>query len=425
MTSVKELRTKQEQLASEARSILDQITPDLDAGRAAELNEQADKAFAAFDQIEARVERETRAAEMAARLSAPDGRRPVGEARGVSAGEQRGETVETAFRSYLLHGKSGLTNEQRSLLMPAQVEGRAMSVGTASAGGYTVPTTLSGEIVKSMKAWGPMLDPGVTRELTTERGETISWPTMDDTASVATIIGENTEVDPTPSTGNAPGDLAFGAKSLKAFKYTTGLIRVSAELAQDNIVNLESVIRDAMAERLGRGVNAHLTVGGGTTAPWGIATRSTLGRTAPDVSTVPTVTFDDLIELQHSVDPAYRADPSCAFMFNDGTLKALRKIKDLEGNYIWQPANAAVGAPSSILGHRYVVNQAMGGILAATRSVIFGAMNRYIVRRVRGLSIVRLDERYAEFGQIAFIGFARFDGDLMDTAGVKHIVQET
>jgi HK97 family phage major capsid protein len=420
MSTITELRQKQEKLAADARAILDQITPDIDEARSAELNEQSDKAFAEFDKLEERVQREERAAEMAARLNAPDPRRPLGsDATADTRSIADDITAEDAFRSYLVHGVNGMPPEHRARLVRARDENRAQSIGTPSAGGYTVPTTLEAEIVESLKAWGPMLDPGVTRELATNMGETINWPTMDDTASVATVIGENTEVNPGT---NAPGDLAFGQKSLGAFKYTTGLIKVPLELAQDNVVNLEQVIRDAMAQRLGRGVNAHLTTGGGTTVPWGIVTRSTEGyENALDTGAAALV-LDDMIELEHSVDPAYRLDPSCAWMFNDSTLKRLRKIKDTEGNYIWQPAAAIAGQPATILGYRYAVNQAAASVTFDAKPVIFGAMSRYIVRRVRELSIVRLDERYAEFGQIAFIGFARFDGELMDTGAVKHLL---
>lgn len=422
MTTIREIRERQERLAAEARSVLDSITPDLDTGRQAELNEKADGIFAEFDRLEERAQREERAAEMAARLNEPDPRRPVGDARSVSTRPQTGETVEAVFRSYLLHGDNRLTTEQRSLLMPSRLEDRAQSVGTPSAGGYTVPVTLANELIVSLKDYSPMLDPGVTREIVTERGERINWPTTDDTASVATIIGESGEVQPG---SNAPGDLTFGQKYIGAFKYTSGLIKVSMELAQDSVLNMEAEIRRAFAERIGRGVGAHLTTGVGTTQPWGIVTRSTEGiEVALDSGNAANVDFDDLMELEHAVDPAYRRDPSAMWMFNDKTLKRLRKIKDLEGNYIWQPAQFTTGAPATISGYRYAVNQAMADVGIQERSVVFGAMNRYVVRRVRELAILRLAERYAEFGQIAFVGFARFDGELIDTAAVKHLIHE-
>ena len=123
-----------------------------------------------------------------------------------------------------------------------------------------------------------------------------------------------------------------------------------------------------------------------------------------------------------SIDPAYRTDPSVGFMFNDKTLKALRKLKDGDGNYIWQAANVQTGAPNSLLGYRYNINQACADVGTSAKSILFGAMNRYIVRRVREFAVKRLVERYADYDQVGFIGFARYDGDLMDTAAVKYYI---
>lgn len=407
---VKELREKQLVLVETAKSKLTELDAEnISEARQAEIEIEHDKIMAEYDRLEARASREQELEVRQAAMYAPDERRPVGEAR--KAAPQRGVTPEAAFRSWLVSGVNGLNAEQRNML----IESRAQSVGTNSAGGFTVPTGFANELVKSLKAWGPMLDPGVTRQLVTANGETVNWATNDDTSTVAAVIGENTEV-------TTPGELTFGQKQLKAFKYTTGLIKVSLELAQDSAFNMEQVIRDAMAERLGRGVNAHLTTGGGTSVPFGIVTRSAEGFENQLVSDVPAITLDDMIELFHSVDPAYRMDPSAAWMFNDATLKTLRKVKDLEGNYIWQPASVAGDVPATILGKPYVVNQAMESVAFDAKPVVFGAMNRYIVRRVNEFALARLDERYAEFGQIGFIGFARFDGELMDTAAVKHLV---
>ena len=418
MNTVKEIRDRQLSLTEEARKKLNEITDDTSEARQAEIEIEYDRIMADYDKLEARAVREEALEQRQAALYAPDERRPVGEARSLSTLAKRTITPETAFRSYLLNGTQGITAEERNML----IESRAQSL-TNSAGGFTVPVGFANELVKSLKMWGPMLDPGVTRELVTASGNTLHFPTNDDTASVATIIGENVEVNPGT---NAPGDLVFGQKSLGAFKYNTGMIKVSMELAQDSAFNMEAVIRDAMAERLGRGVNAHLTTGAGTTVPWGIVTRSVEGHepalSVAGTSGVPVLRFDDMIDLFHSVDPSYRSDPSAAWMFNDATLKVLRKIKDDEDNYIWQPASVAGDVPATILGKRYVINQAMPSLAFDAKPVIFGAMNRYIVRRVAEFSVARLSERFAEFGQLAFIGFARFDGELLDTAAVKHIV---
>ena len=133
--------------------------------------------------------------------------------------------------------------------------------------------------------------------------------------------------------------------------------------------------------------------------------------------------FDEIIDLFHSVDPAYRASPSCRFMFNDSTLSAIRKLKDGDGNYLWQAADGRAGEPAAILGRGYVINQAMDSIATAKKTVLFGDMNKYVVRRVRDFTLLRLAERYAEYYQVGFLAFNRLDGELLDTAAVKHLVQ--
>ena len=300
-----------------------------------------------------------------------------------------------------------MTAEERKLLR----EMRAQSTADAQ-GGYTIPQGFMAELILSLKAWGPMLDPGVTRQVATATGNQIDWPTMNDTNNMAYRLGENA-----PTTG-ADGDLAFGNKQLDAYKYASGPILVSSELMQDLAFDIEAIIRAAMAERFGRKLNIDLTVGDGVGDPNGILTASAQGFVAAAAAAI---TFDELIELEHAIDPAYRSDPSCRWMFHDTTLKQLRKIKDLEGNYIWQPADVRSGAPATLLDHPYVINQAMAVAGATDRSVLFGAMNRYIVRRVQEMAIRRLDERYVEFDQIGFLGFARFDGELLDNAAVKHL----
>lgn len=409
MSIVAELRAKQETLVAEARTALGEIKDDTTEDRAAELEQQHDRAMAEFDKLEARIAREEKLAEREAEMNAADDRRPNGEDRALRGGKKDERTDEEryadVFDRFVRRGMGELNAEERSALRSR--EDRAQSVGTPSAGGYLVPTQFQAELIKSLKAWGPMLDPGVTRMLTTATGAALTFPTMNDTANTGALIAENTQV--------SLAEVAFGTKTIDAFKYTSGVVLVSDELLQDAVLDVEAIIRDAMAERIGRIANTHLTTGDGSSKPNGIVTAATAVEGSDDV----TVTFDDLIDLEHSVDPAYRADPSCAWMFNDGTLKSLRKIKDLEGNYIWQPANAQSGAPAMILGYKYNINQAMASIAASAKPVLFGALNKYIVRNVKEFAIKRLVERYADYGQVGFIGFTRFDGELLDADAVK------
>jgi HK97 family phage major capsid protein len=415
--AVKELREKQAKLVADARAKLEEIKDDTPEARAKEIEAEYDKLMAEHDRIEERVKREEQLADREAKINEPDPRRPKGEDReeNRAADLPSEEERQKAFNSYLRFGANGMTPEERQVLRrfrTTEYEQRAQSTSD-SAGGYTIPQGFMAELIKSLKAWGPMLDPGVTREIITTQGNQIEIPTMNDTSNQGYRLGENTEM-----TGS-DGDLAFGQKLLDAYKYASGPIKVSSELLQDSAFNVEQIVREAMAERIGRKVNLDLTTGDGSGDPNGIVTASTKGF---DATSADAITFDDLIELQHSVDPAYRSDPSVRWMFNDTTLKKLRKLKDQELRYIWQPADVRTGAPAVILDHPYVINQAMANVADSQKSVLFGAFNRYIVRRVREFAVKRLVERYAEFDQVAFIGFARYDGEMVDTAAVKHLL---
>ncbi|RVQ20397.1 phage major capsid protein [Sinorhizobium meliloti] len=407
MSKITELREKQQKLVADARALLADIKDDTAEVRVAELESQHDAAMAEYDRLEARIKREEVLEARERDLNAADDRRPNGEDRSVQGGRQENadEARAAAFRSYLRHGLEDMPAEERKIVR----EMRAQAVGTDSKGGYLVPEGFMAELVKSLKAWGPMLDPGVTRVLTTTAGNSIPWPTMDDTSNEGSLIGENTQVTET--------EVAFGTKTLEAYKYTSGVVLVSAELLQDSAIDVEGTVRSAMAERIGRIGNRHLTVGTGSSQPNGIVTAATA---VTGVAAAAALTFDDMIELFHAVDPAYRDDPSVRFMFNDGTLKSLRKIKDtVTGNYIWQPADVRTGAPATILDKPYSINQAMAAIGASNKSVAFGAFNRYVVRMVREFAIRRLVERYADYDQTGFIGFTRLDGELLDAGAVK------
>lgn len=410
--AISELRAKQAKLVADARALREEITDETAEARVAEIDAGHDAAMAEYDRIEARIKREEALEAREAEINAADDRRPTGEDRAVKPGQvaQRSdeELASDAFGIFVRGGRGALTSEQRALL--TQYEERAQSVGTNTAGGYLAPGEFQSELVKSLKMWGPMLDPGVTRVISTASGVAFTWPTFDDTANEGELIAENTQASTT--------EVAFGTRTLDAFKYTSKVVLVSDELLQDSTMDVETIIRDAMSERIGRVGNRHLTTGDGANKPRGLMTAA--GTQAAAGASA--ITFDDLINLEHAVDPAYRSDPSVGWQFNDGTLKALRKLKDLEGNYIWQPADAKTGAPSTILNYRYAINQAVADIGTTNRSVAFGAMNRYIVRLVKEFALKRLVERYADYGQVGFIGFTRLDGDLMDTGAVKALL---
>jgi len=204
---------------------------------------------------------------------------------------------------------------------------------------------------------------------------------------------------------------------LSAYAFDSEWVRWSAELNADSIFNMESLLGELLGSRLGRIANSKLTTGSGSSDVEGIVTNSALGKTAVGTAAI---TADEIIDLIHSVDPAYRSSPNSAIMMNDSTLAAVRKLKDGDGNYLWQMGNYQAGVPQAILGYPVVVNQAMDSLATAKKVMLFGDMSKFYVRKVGGPSLYVARERFApDFG---LLGFVRFDGVLVNTAAIKHLI---
>lgn len=410
-----ELRERQARLVANARAKLDEITDDTSEARAKEIETEYDRMMAEYDQLDARIKREEKLVEAEERMNAGDPRRPRGEDR--EARQEQAPEYKDVFNKAIRFGAAALTAEERNVLLAHRQElpqeMRAQSTGTDSAGGYTVPEGFSGELDRAIAAWGPMWDANIVRELVTSSGNPLPWPTVDDTTKTGRIKAENAAV-----TDDGSDDVVFGQKQLDAYVYDTGMVRIPIELLQDSAFDMEALLNDLFGERLGRTANQVLTVGTGTNQPNGIVTASGVGKTAASATAIDP---DELIDLVHSVDPAYRASPKCRWQFNDNTLAAIRKLKDGNGNYLWQMGDVRTGEPSTILGFGYSVNQAMPDIAAGAKPIIFGDHSRYVVRKVRGFSVLTLRERYAENFQIGMVGFKRFDGELLNNNAVKHL----
>lgn len=415
MDKILEMREKMAKLATDARAELDKVTDKTDESQVKELEARFDSIMAEHDKIGQAVEREERLKQ--AEKQSIESRRPISKEEAKAEAESRQKTPEykEVFEKQLRYGVSALDQEERGVLMSGRSETRAQTTGTDSSGGYTVPEGFSGEIDKAMAAWGPMWDGGITRELITTSGNPLPWPTVDDTAKTGRIKAENASVD-----DDGTDDVVFGEKVLNAYIYDTGMVRVPIELLQDSAFNIEGLMTELFAERLGRLANQVLTTGTGSSQPNGVVTASSLGKTAAAVAAL---TADELIDLFHSVDPAYRQSPNCRWMFNDTTLAAIRKLKDGQGNYLWQMGDVRTGEPDLFLGRGYSVNQAMASLGASAKTVLFGDFSKFVVRKVRNFEVMTLRERYAENFQIGMVGFKRFDSELINTAAVKHLIQ--
>lgn len=284
---------------------------------------------------------------------------------------------------------------------------RAQTSTTGAGGGFVVPEDFRTELEVALLAFGGMRE--VASVVRTASGADLPWPTVSDVNEEGEIISENTVQN--------EGDITFGQRTLKAHKYSSKIIRVPVELIQDSAVNIASEVGARLGERIGRITNRHFTAGTGVGEPEGVVTGASLGLTATGTDAV---TYEELVDLQHSVNSAYRGNAT--FMFSDSTLRELKKLRDTDGSLIWQ-AGLAVREPDTILGHRYVVNDHMASMGVGAKSIVFGAMSKYKVRDVQDVVLVRLDERFAEFGQVAFLAFSRHDGLLLDagTNPVKYL----
>lgn len=331
--------------------------------------------------------------------------------RGGKGDADQEQRYARAFDTFLRFGMEGLESDERKMVRAAwrtDSEARAQSTVT-TAGGYLVPEGYRNKLIERMKDFGAVQ--AVAEVLQTDSGNPLPWPTNDDTGNVGALLAENTQ--------DSEQDLTLGTAQLGAYKYTSKITRVSIELLQDSAVDLDRLIPRKHGERIGRILNQHFTTGTGTNQPQGIVTGATSGVTAAAVAAI---TGDELISLQHSVDPAYRNARS-RFMLSDTALMAVRKLKDGNNAYLWQPSVQA-GVPSTLLGAGYVINQDMAVPAAAVKSVLYGDFEAgYVVRIVRGIQAIRLTERYADFFQVGFVSFCRADGRTQDANAYKALTQ--
>ncbi|WP_159702465.1 phage major capsid protein [Arthrobacter sp. 18067] len=322
-------------------------------------------------------------------------------------GEQRtsADSAEVLLRK-VLNGRSGSwdyapTHEERQ-------EVRALVKGTASAGGVTVPTTFYGQLMEHAIDTSAILSAGATILYTTS-GEEISVP-VTVSAPTGAQVGEGQTI-PT-------SEPVLGKRSLFAYKYGD-LLQISKELADDSAFDLEGFIARQAGRAIGNAFGAKLVAGTGTNEPTGLITSTTLGKTgAAAIGGAPT--WDDLIDLFYSVIGPYRNSPAAGWLIKDGTAAALRKIKDLEGRYIWQPSVIA-GQPDLIEGKPVFTDPNMPSIGAGNKSIAFGDMSAYFARIVNGVRFERSDDFAFDKDLITYRAIIRGDGLLVDQTGaVKH-----
>jgi HK97 family phage major capsid protein len=342
--------------------------------------------------------------------------------------ERNKDPYAKAFSQFLRGGMESLDVDGRELLRAKFQTGgiqNAQSGTTGSQGGYIIPQGFANQLEEAKK-WFGGIDAGFVGRFRTESGNPFPWPTINDTSNMGHIIGQNVQVEET--------DFVFGQTTFNAYIFTSDIVLIPLALMQDSFFDLDALTARLLGTRLGRLYNYKCTLGTGSGEPTGIVTAAVA---AGNIYTMPTgetaaISYQDLVNIEHSVDPAYRYNPTTAWMFSDAQLKLIKKLVDGQNRPLWQPGlsasfreGATVDITSSrptIMGHPYLINQNMPTPAANAYSILFGDLNTFKVRQVgEGATVMRLVERYADYLQVGFIAWERADSNLID-AGTHPIV---
>jgi len=398
--SIQALREQRGKIANALQELV--AKPEWDA---ATDNAAYDNAMAEIDKIDASIKRIQDANEKLAEQTRTEG---VAD-RADQLARDKGDKGLSVYAKWLRGGNDALNAEEWAAIR------NTMSTTTGSQGGFTVDSEVATSVIDRLREFGGMR--AVSTVITTSGVGSMSFPTSDGVTEVGEIVAENATA--------ADQNISFGTVALSAFKYSSRTVAVPFELLQDSGVDIEAFVQSRLVTRLGRITNQHFTTGTGSGQPNGIATAATVGVTAANGTTqVTAVTYDSLVDLQHSVDPAYRA--SAGWMFNDTTLRQVRKIRDGQSRPIFVPGyetGVPGGSPDSLLGQSITINQDVANMAASARSILYGDFSGYYIRDVMALEMFRFtDSAFTRNGQVGFLAWMRTGGNLIDTNKVRVFV---
>lgn len=284
----------------------------------------------------------------------------------------------------------------------------ALQVGTDSEGGYLVPDEFEHTLVEALE------EENFFRNIAT----VIQTSSGDRKIPVVASKGEAAWIDEEGVFAEA--DDSFGQVSIGAYKVGT-MIKVSDELLNDNVFNLEAYISKEFGRRIGSKEEEAFFIGNGIGKPTGIF-NSTGGAADGTTTSTANITFDDVMDLFYAVKSPYRK--KAVWVLNDTTVKMLRKLKDNNGNYIWQPSVQA-GQPDMILNRPYHTSAFVPEVAAGSKVMAFGDFSYYWIADRQGRSFKRLNELYAASGQVGFLASQRVDGKLILAEAVKTLAMKS
>jgi len=284
----------------------------------------------------------------------------------------------------------------------------ALQEGTDSEGGYLVPDEYERTLVEALE------EENMFRQL----AKVIRTSSGDRKIPVVATKGTASWID--EEGAYTESDDSFGQVSIGAYKVGT-MIKVSEELLNDSVFDLESYIAKEFARRIGAKEEEAFFTGDGSGKPLGILAATGGAETGVTAASSTAVTADELMDLFYSLKSPYRK--KAVWVLNDSTIKAVRKLKDSTGQYLWQPSLVA-GTPDTLLGRPMKTSAYMPVIAAGAKTIAFGDFSYYWIANRQGRSFKRLNELYAANGQVGFLGFQRVDGKLVLSEAVKVLAQK-
>ena len=283
----------------------------------------------------------------------------------------------------------------------------ALQVGTDSEGGYLVPDEYERTLIEALE------DQNIFRQL----AHVIHTSSGDRKIPVVASKGTASWID--EEAQYPESDDAFGQVSIGAYKLAT-MIKISEELLNDSVFDMPAYIAKEFARRIGAAEEEAFFTGNGTGKPLGILAATGGAETGVTAAAADKITMDEVIDLFYSLRAPYRRN--AVFIMNDATVKALRKLKDGQGQYLWQPSITA-GTPDTILNRPVYTSGFMPTLATGNKTILFGDLGYYWVADREGRSFKRLNELYAPTGQVGFLASQRVDGKLILPEAVKVLKQ--
>jgi HK97 family phage major capsid protein len=285
----------------------------------------------------------------------------------------------------------------------------ALQIGEDDHGGYLAPDEFQKTLIEALQEQNIFRQ--LAKGITTSSGDR-KIPVVA-SKGVASWIEEGAAYPESDDT--------FGQISIGAFKLAT-MIKVSEELLNDSVFDIATYIAREFARRIGSAEEEAFFTGNGSGKPTGILAATGGAETGVTAAGATAIAMDEVIDLFYSLRAPYRRN--AVFLMNDSTVKALRKLKNGSGDYLWQ-ASVIANTPDTILGKPVYTSSFMPAIAAGNRTILFGDLSYYWIADREGRSFKRLNELYAATGQVGFLASERVDGKLILPEAVKVLVQKS